>query len=71
MNEERTGKCLQQVEHIRGHLRRMYSTDKLYHIMFLSTPHLKTADLIIYVVNRRILSEGLNVFFIKNEAKVT
>ena len=52
MNEERTGKCLQQVEHIRGHLRRMYSTDKLYHIMFLSTPHLKTADLIIYVSHR-------------------
>jgi hypothetical protein len=35
-----------------GHLRRMYSTDKLYHIKFLSTPHLKTADLIIYVSHR-------------------
>ena len=25
MNEERTGKCLRQVEHIRGHLRHIYS----------------------------------------------
>ena len=25
MNEERTGKCLRQVEHIRGHLRHRYS----------------------------------------------
>ena len=25
MNEERTGKCLRQVEHIRGHLRHRYT----------------------------------------------
>jgi hypothetical protein len=31
MNEERTGKCLRQVDHIRGHLTQIFHNDQSSH----------------------------------------
>jgi hypothetical protein len=58
MNEERTGKCLRQVKHIRGHLLNISKNYK-YYLFF------PKASTIIFYINYIIYEQNLtnNIFF--------